>query len=103
VGGGAAAAAAAGWGGDRYRLWDVRGKTLLVWRTAWDTPDDAAEFRAARLASLRRRPGRERRDGGFVVFRGPAAETAVSASGPEVVVVASDQSRALRTALAALR
>ena len=41
-------AAAAGWGGDRYQLYvDEAGSSVLVWRTAWDTPEDAAEFAAA--------------------------------------------------------
>ena len=30
-------AAAAGWGGDLYQVWDVGGRTLVVWRTEWDT------------------------------------------------------------------
>jgi hypothetical protein len=48
-------AAAAGWGGDAFRCSDVGGKTLLVWRTEWDTPSETAEFLAAarkRLAGL---------------------------------------------------
>jgi len=38
--------AAAGWGGDRYCYWrnSENGKDLLVWRTAWDTEADAAQF-----------------------------------------------------------
>src|SRR5262249_58195817 len=43
--------AAAGWGGDLYRAWDVGGKTLLVWRSEWDRPEDAREF----LDALRKR------------------------------------------------
>ncbi len=41
--------AAAGWGGDRYRIYfnDGTEATVMVWRTAWDTPEDAAEFAAA--------------------------------------------------------
>ncbi len=45
--------AAGGWGGDRFQVWDVRGKTLLVWRLVWDSPQDADEFEAAALARLR--------------------------------------------------
>ncbi len=41
--------AAAGWGGDRYRIYfnDETQATVLVWRTVWDSPEDAAEFAAA--------------------------------------------------------
>lgn len=44
----AARNAAAGWGGDRYALWqDASGQEALVWRTAWDTPQDARAFSRA--------------------------------------------------------
>ena len=33
---------AAGWGGDHYRTWDVGGRTLLAWRSTWDTADGRA-------------------------------------------------------------
>jgi hypothetical protein len=33
-----------GWGGDRYDLIDDGGHTILVWRTTWDSEDDAKEF-----------------------------------------------------------
>lgn len=40
--------AAAGWDGDRYALWsNAAGQEALVWRTAWDTPQDARAFAAA--------------------------------------------------------
>jgi len=45
--------AAEGWGGDRFQVWDVRGKTLLVWRLVWDSPRDADEFETSALARLR--------------------------------------------------
>jgi hypothetical protein len=38
-------AAPTGWRGDRYALWDVAaGSSLLMFLTAWDTPDDAGDF-----------------------------------------------------------
>ncbi len=42
-------AAAQGWGGDRYQLYAAaEGEaSVLVWRTTWDTPADAAEFAVA--------------------------------------------------------
>lgn len=40
--------AAAGWDGDRYALWaNPAGQEALVWRTAWDTEQDARAFAAA--------------------------------------------------------
>jgi len=45
----AARNAAAGWDGDRYALWEdpQTRQEVLVWRTAWDTPDDARAFSRA--------------------------------------------------------
>ena len=39
-----AVAAAGGWNGDRYRVLGSRQGTVVIWVTAWDTPDDAREF-----------------------------------------------------------
>lgn len=37
--------AAAGWDGDRYALWEgAAGQEVLVWRSVWDTPEDARAF-----------------------------------------------------------
>jgi hypothetical protein len=44
---GAGEAATDGWGGDGWRLWDVRGRTALAWRSEWDSVSDAGEFHAA--------------------------------------------------------
>jgi hypothetical protein len=62
--------AAAGWGGDAFRCLDVGGRTLLVWRSEWDSPAEASEFLAAarrRLASVGTPVARE---GWDVVTRG---------------------------------
>jgi hypothetical protein len=93
-------AAAAGWGGDRYRVWDAGGHTLLVWRSAWDREEDAREFRQALLARLREVHGRDRKEARHQVFKSPHGETAVSSAGSEVVLVASDEPRLFRAALA---
>ena len=55
-------AAAAGWGGDRFRVWDVGGRSLLVWRSVWDSAADLAEFKQALLGRLaaERTPAGER-------------------------------------------
>lgn len=56
----AAVSAAAGWGGDRYYYFEnaKSKKDLLVWKTVWDSPREAAEFVVAyRLTLDRRFPG----------------------------------------------
>ncbi len=60
-------AAAAGWGGDAFACFDVAGRTLLLWRSEWDTGAEAAEF----LAAARRRllaMGTASERGGFSIF-----------------------------------
>jgi len=95
-------AAAAGWGGDRFRVWDVGGKGLLVWRSVWDSPMDLAEFKQALLSRLaaERTPGGER--GPFRLFATPPWRFAVAEVGGAVLLVSSDDDRALDAALAAL-
>ncbi len=59
-----AKSAAAGWGGDRYRAFEkAGGGAVVVWKTVWDTEQDAIEFESAlreasqaRLASMKARP-----------------------------------------------
>ncbi|TFH66889.1 MAG: hypothetical protein E4G90_01220 [Gemmatimonadales bacterium] len=47
--------AAAGWGGDRYGYFTGPGGKgeVLIWRTVWDTAEDAQEFSLAYCESLR--------------------------------------------------
>jgi hypothetical protein len=53
-----ASGAAAGWGGDRTVLLTGPGDAYaLVMATAWDTPDDAAEFASAARAAVKGLPG----------------------------------------------
>jgi len=94
--------AAAGWAGDQFRLWDVGGKSLLVWRSLWDTPSDLAEFRQALLARLaaERTPAGER--GAFRLFAAPPWRFAVGDAAGGVVLVSSDDERAFQAALAVL-
>jgi len=59
----APAAAAPGWGGDRYYYFTDRrmDRHLLVWKTVWDSEEDATEFAAAYRKTLGRRfPGMTR-------------------------------------------
>jgi hypothetical protein len=43
----AARNAAAGWDGDRFALWENGDRETLVWRSVWDTPEDARAFSRA--------------------------------------------------------
>jgi hypothetical protein len=57
---GAPGAATEGWGGDRYQLWDVSGRTLVAWRSVWDSPADELEFHASLRGRLTAKHGRPR-------------------------------------------
>ncbi len=50
-------AAAAGWGGDLYQVWDVGGRTLVVWRTEWDTAAEGREFHDSAIRRFTRSHG----------------------------------------------
>ena len=39
-----------------YQVWDVGGRTLLVWRTEWDTAADAREFQEAAVRAVHAQP-----------------------------------------------
>lgn len=93
------AAAASGWGGDRFRVWDVSGRTLLVWRSLWDTPGDARRFLEAVEARYRRSHGAGRRQGDVVRFERDGWSVAVGPREGCVILLASDDPRALRSAL----
>jgi hypothetical protein len=95
-------AAAAGWGGDRFRVWDVGGRSLLVWRSVWDGPADLAEFKQALLGRLaaERTPAGER--GAFRLFANAPWRFAAGEVAGGVVLVSSDDDRAFDAALAAL-
>jgi hypothetical protein len=72
-----AAAVAEGWGGDRLRALARGDEMVIVWMTAWDTPDDADEWATA-IPTLLPDAHVERRDGRVLVVIAPpnvAAET----------------------------
>jgi hypothetical protein len=66
-----AALVADGWGGDRLRALARGDDVLVVWLTAWDSPADAEEFRAA-FADIRPEAAVERRDRRVLVLLGPS-------------------------------
>jgi hypothetical protein len=102
--GASAETAAAGWGGDRYRTWDVDGRTLLAWRSVWDSESDAREFREALAASLAAR-GRAARDrqGFRIVERAPWTIAWRAEKDGSVTLLSSDDARVLDGALRARR
>ena len=72
-------AVANGWGGDRYDLFDDQGSTLMVWRTTWDSDDDARQVQDAWTRAVPRRYGERAGsahvEGDHVRFTVPAAPT----------------------------
>jgi hypothetical protein len=79
-----------GWGGDSWRLWDVRGRTALVWRSEWDLAQDAEEFHAALRARLARRGAPSWRFG-WEVFPGASGRRqAVRRTGDAVELASAD-------------
>jgi hypothetical protein len=79
-----------GWGGDSWRLWDVRGRTALAWRSEWDLAKDAAEFHAALRARLARRGAPEWRWGWEVFPAGSGNRLAARLAGDAVELVSAD-------------
>lgn len=84
-----------GWAGDSWRLWDVRGRTALAWRSEWETPSDAAEFRAALRARLARRGPPEWRSGWEVFPAAGGHRMAARLSGDAVELVSADDDAVL--------
>jgi hypothetical protein len=92
-------AAAAGWGGDLVRVYDVSGRTLLVWASGWDTPADAREFAAAARARFKARHGPARADRGFDVFATGPWTFALAEQPGRVLLLSSDDAATLQAAM----
>ncbi|MGE0454139.1 MAG: hypothetical protein AB7O37_17520 [Vicinamibacteria bacterium] len=101
LGDGAPEAATAGWGGDRYRLFDVAGRTLLRWSSRWDSEADAREFEEAALRRFRSAYGAPQQESGAAVFDGRGWRFGFARTGDLLRLVASDDARAFAAALAA--
>jgi uncharacterized membrane protein len=91
--------AAKGWGGDAYRLFDTGTGTLLAWRTAWDAPEEAREFRASLNARFSRLHGAPRARGSFSEYDAGAWRFAVGEEAGTVVFMSSDDPKALGVVL----
>jgi hypothetical protein len=95
--------AAAGWGGDHFRAFDLSGRTLLAWKSVWDSSRDAEEFGAALRVRFRRTHGPAEARSGFSVFRSGGWSLAVGEEGGGVLVLSSDDPKALADAIARAR
>lgn len=68
--GASAPAAAAGWRGDRYLVFEDSGNTELVWKTVWETGQDAAKFMEAVKETFLKRYGPitvTKKEGGYLL------------------------------------
>jgi hypothetical protein len=92
--------AAAGWGGDAFAAWDVGGRTMLVWASAWDTPADAEEFLARARQQFGRYPRQDR--AAFSVFTAGERRFAWGEHEGRVLLVSTDDARLLDEALGSL-
>ena len=94
--------ATTGWGGDAYRVWDVGGKTLLVWRAAWDSEADRAEFAAALTQRFRLHHGTGFPRGQAHVYRSGTFQFATATPAGGTLLIGSDDMTLLDSALLAL-
>jgi len=91
--------AAAGWGGDHFKVWDVGGRTLLVWRSVWDGAGDRAEFAAAARRLLAAGDAAPTPRGAFTVFNRGRWRAALGEMDGAAVFVAADDAGTLGAAL----
>jgi hypothetical protein len=95
-------AAAAGWGGDAFGVWDLSGRTLLVYRSEWDTRQDAQEFLDAARDAFQGRYGAPEARSGFAVYASKPWSFAWGRKDDGVVLVSSDDAAVLAALLARL-
>jgi hypothetical protein len=95
--------AASGWGGDRFRVWDISGKTLLVWRAQWDSPEGGRRFLDAARARYLRSHGPARNADDWALYERAPWTVALAPRAGGVILVASDDSGSLQEALRGTR
>jgi hypothetical protein len=82
----------------------VRSRTLLLWRSEWDSPADAREFQTALRARFERRASREPARNGFELFRNASGFLfAIRADGDAIELVSGDDPEAVVGVLAGRR
>jgi hypothetical protein len=95
--------AAAGWDGDRYALWANGLQEVLVWRSVWDSPEDASQFAAGLRAREERRLNAPFQDqGGRLTLSQTGKVTTLVQSGNEVAYVQAPTPTLADAAIAAL-
>lgn len=99
---GADGPASAGWGGDSYRSWDVGERTLLVWKSIWDTPGDESEFRDALRARFEASHGPSLQKGSYRVFTRRPWRVGLGGPVGAVLLIASDAPDEFEAALETL-
>jgi hypothetical protein len=92
-------AAAAGWGGDLYQVWDVGGRTLVVWRTEWDNAADGREFQDSAIRRFTRSHGKARRLHGADMFGRGRWNVGIATGSGRVTLVAGDDASVFASAL----
>jgi hypothetical protein len=80
-------------------VWDVGGRTLVVWRTEWDTPADSREFHQAAIRRFTGSHGRGSRLHGADLFGRANWNVGIAARGEQVTLLAGDDAGALAAAL----
>jgi hypothetical protein len=91
-----------GWEGDHFRVFDMSGRTLLLWRSEWSSPTNRQAFLGALLGRFARTHGPGRSERGITLFNKPGWTTAVfPREGSGVLLASSDDPVALRAALQA--
>lgn len=93
--------AAAGWGGDGWRAWDVGGKTVLAWRSEWDSPADAGEFHEALLRRFARLRGPARTSEGWTTFTAAPWVFAIRRQGDAIELLSGEDAALVEGLLAA--
>src|SRR5262249_48148971 len=98
-----APAAAAGWGGDWFRAWDVSGRTVLVWRSGWDSAAGMNEFLDEMRDHLMRAHNTAHTSHGWITFSQGGWSRGLTQRDGSVYLVASDDAHAVEAAEHALR
>lgn len=96
------AAETLGWAGDGFDVWDISGRTLLVWRSRWKDEARAKAFKTALAERYGLSYGAASNQADWSVFRKGKWTLGVNVRAEEVWVVSSDDRDAATRALASV-